>query len=756
MNFKEFLKSKFEKKEFPKNEIQKAEAIFQDSEGKAEEFLQNYLNNSFSEFKKLNFPKINFKKGAVKKAGSLFKKERKDEALKCLQEALNIDGPSPYKFKPPAWANVIAKSRDFSQFDIIKASEKIQEKIYNSKHSDFEQWDEEGFLKKEKHTSWFEQTGVNTDFKHVSCLNMIFKNALATYKGVIVKVEKRNKKNKKRAERDSRLTFVEEFALNDGGYLKQKPGINPNIYCINDCNVRPLTQTKLKQLIMDNPNNLELKRLEQYNYEPANPIPIYGLKHRQGILKGEPGYIPIHHRVSLNPSKRSRRYWKSNDEKLLESLMVVAEIPQSKDWVICDVRGLLRNVRYRKLLVKNVQCSLNDLMKFFTKDPIIDTTSGIVAFSYVEGKVPIYSLKPISGGKTKEYIEESLKNDDVCIAGIDLGVINTYAVGIFKMLKNNSSWDDVEMCGKFATLSSHIAEWNAYKARVDALEIGLNQESILNLSDEHKSEFDKVSCDDVKGRIINHFQLPRLSWSNMKYDSTQISDYLESVGRKVDAYLLDKDGNPVKDKNKKIKYKSDLKWYKEFKLKVSKEARDAQSNSLWDLKRSSPEFKKLSKSKAELARKIVNYIVKTCKEKSGCDKVMLAIEDLSRNNKNAKGKGYRGVGWDNFGVPKKEGRWFMQALGKALLEQCKHHDIPVLIANKAYTSQTCPACGYCDENNRSNDDREKFKCLKCNKEYNSDVDVATFNIAKVASTGKRLPGPLKSEKVQRRQVKKYV
>jgi putative transposase len=52
---------------------------------------------------------------------------------------------------------------------------------------------------------------------------------------------------------------------------------------------------------------------------------------------------------------------------------------------------------------------------------------------------------------------------------------------------------------------------------------------------------------------------------------------------------------------------------------------------------------------------------------------------------------------------------------KALVKGFDHHEV-----NPAYTSQTCPACGYVDASNRCSCNPDKFVCLHCKTEGHSD------------------------------------
>ena len=50
------------------------------------------------------------------------------------------------------------------------------------------------------------------------------------------------------------------------------------------------------------------------------------------------------------------------------------------------------------------------------------------------------------------------------------------------------------------------------------------------------------------------------------------------------------------------------------------------------------------------------------------------------------------------------------------------HNLTVTFIDPRYTSQTCHRCGYCDKNNRKN--QETFHCLHCDLECNADYNAS--------------------------------
>lgn len=687
--------------------------------------------------------------GRYLKDKNLSQNQAKEKAKKFLEECVAKQGKTPFNFKPPAKCFVVDSSKPLSDLEIVKCSNTIQKHIYNATKSDIDSWSGKTGDKypkklkaKAEHIKWFAETGISVEYLQVQPLNLIFSHAIQRYLGVILRQENSNKKKKERALKRSK-NFVETSAFDDAGCLVQKPGVNPNIYCVSDFSIKPLT----KKII----ENIDCKESikQNYNLDPDSPLPIYGFNDRMNIPEGKPGFIPEWQRKFVKKYKRTKKYTPSTSLDIENSLLVFIDIRGSDDWVICDIRGLLRNARYRKLL--NKDASINDLLDLFTKDPVIDSNTGEVTFSYVEGIVPVLSKKTLKYKKTKEYIDSldlSIK-DNCVILSIDLGVINPYSFALFNIRDDLKLEDSYKNSG---TISKHKELIKKINEKLDEVEERIINQAKLELSKAQQEEFlsvSKDSPDSVKNRLLLDYDIDvsQIDWDSMTSNSTFISDYLVSNGYfDTDIHFeVTKSKTGKELKTPKRYKKKDIWWFNYYKLKVPQKIRDIYNEKLWNIKRESKDYLAISKRRLETARSIVNDLVKISKELSGKDNVIIAIEDIKPDNKDFSGKGKREKGWDNFFNRKKEGRWFIQPLMKALSEQSEHHGIQVLEVNKSFTSQTCPNCGFCSEHNRSKDNRENFQCLRCNKIYNSDIDVATFNIAKLAISGEKLPAPPKKE-----------
>jgi transposase len=61
---------------------------------------------------------------------------------------------------------------------------------------------------------------------------------------------------------------------------------------------------------------------------------------------------------------------------------------------------------------------------------------------------------------------------------------------------------------------------------------------------------------------------------------------------------------------------------------------------------------------------------------------------------------------------------FGQQIAFIIEQLCVKHKVPFVVSNPAYTSQTCPKCGFRSKKNRKNDD---FHCLSCGFKEHADV-----------------------------------
>jgi hypothetical protein len=711
-----------------------------------------------------NYPKKRFYSQDVKNAGKVLKRAGKDAVIDFLKDkAQDI----VYDFKPPAKALIIAQSRPFIDWPIYKASSEIQSHIYALSGDKM-------FIpgvNKESIDKYITDFGINLHgYNEVSGLNVIFRNAKNIYVGHQTKIENLNTKNKDKIDKKNiyrskkgvkLLEFVENKVFGEDGKLLHPPGLNKLIYCYSHVSPKPI-KSILKY------NNIPNEYIGYYR-KPDEKIEINYIN-RFLISKDNPGYIPEWQYPLLNNVnsnlRRSHKWYsnhnlkpkikrknnvidrqykyidQANDTKAKESLL--CEIKIGEDWLLLDARGLLRNLRWRKIIPRE-GFSLQEILDQFTGDPIIDTERNNVIFSYkaeVGKGVGVHSENIISYKKSSELLKKLDK--DICLVSIDLGQNNPMAVKFSKITLSQNDKLNPETLNRQLLPDLLLKEIRSYRDKTDEVRANINKLAIAELDQGYQDEFKKVHEDiphNVIMRICDQLKIDMLylPLDKMSSNTTYISD----------AYLRTKqDQNMVmftptsSKKNKTIVplKRKDNYFARIFKLHVSKEARQANNEKLWDLQRSSKEYEKLSQRKKEFARRCVNYVLSEAKKLSKCNKIIINIENLNIGNGMFIGSDKREVGWNNFFSYKKENRWFVQAFHRAFSDLAIHRGMYVIESNPAYTSITCTKCDYCDKNNRYG---EKFKCLNCEYEANADLDIALDNLEKVALTSKRLAKPCK-------------
>lgn len=689
-----------------------------------------------------NFKGLKFSGKDIKDAGRKLKAFGVDEAVKYLSDKGSTEAPP--NLKAPIKCNIVAKSRDFTEWPIFKASKEIQEYIYSLPYEEMLKSKPEkldAITRKE----FLKNSGVNTfGYTHSQGLNYIIKNAYNTYNGVIKKVENKNLKNEKKIKDinkikkengEDEIVHNLETAFNENNCLLHPPGINKTIQAYQNT-VSPFS------------NQIELpEKFLDYNKKPDDLIPILIPENRLDIPKGMPGHIANkEHRDNLsihNKTKRMKKHWKNSKEWAKHSLLALIKI--GDDWALVDLRGLLRNVTWRqKKRIINApsreDLTINKLLDLVTGDPIIDIERNIVQFSYKENVLGIRSKKStIKGKKTKEVLEELAGKSSVGVVSIDLGQTNPVAASIYRVNLDNNNLKTKKLNSFF--LPEHLLiGLKKYREEYDRVTLSVKYKSISKLPDDMQNEINLVYRNDnltdlVKGKICKNFNIKedQLDWGKMSNNTYYITEFLLENKITDDVYV---------GKTKKIK-KNDFKWFSEFKPKLSEETSSAWREKQWELQRNLSDYQKLTQRKNDLIKNIVNYVINETKKHTQCDVVIPIIEKLDCQSKFFDGKGKREPGWDNFTNPKKENRWFIKLLKKSFIELAKNRGMYVFEVNPNYTSQTCPECNFQDRKNRNG---EKFECLNCKKIFHADLEVATHNLLKVAVSGQAL----KQTKCERR------
>lgn len=684
-----------------------------------------------------HFPGMSTLDKHLRVAGRKLKDHGPEATIEFLKDKM-YKGRAP-NFGPPAKCNIVAQSRPFEEWPIIKATKAIQEHVFSLPAKDAVP----PRKAKRDHEEWFAKTGVNNHgYTDVQGLNKIFQDVYNRYKGVITKVNNRNekalakweRKNEWRAKNGRPLLPPPELAeaLTEEGFLRHPPcsksGFRPNIL-------------GYQRTVQEFTGQFPLP-FDGYERDPDAPIPVLKKTDRLAIPEGSPGHVPEkqRHLLSTKKSKRLRFYWDSPEAKARSGLLVAFVI--GDDWVVFDARGLLRSARYRKVAPRGI--TLNQLMDLFTGDPVIDTREkGKVTFTF---KPEVLGIRSVDEPKKGKYTRETLLKftqprgefrPRVGVVAMDLGQTHPIA---FRVARVHQPVDGELAAETLRTgfLPDELVDLiKRFRDKYDQLNQEIHDQSVELLDEPFREEYRQAlsfSADKAKALLCEKYDRldpDKLPWDRMSSNTTYISKALLEAGYDHDEahfWTNPKKGKPEEHISK------DKRWAFEFKPKTSEAAQEARTEIRHRLQRESEEYQKQSKFHQQLARRCINWVLETTRQETQCETIIPIVEDL--NIRNFHGSGKRERGWDNFFVHKKENRFLMQANYKATLELGPNRGMTVLAPNPQRTSQTCPECRHCDPDNRQG---ERFCCRRCGATLHADKDVATFNILQVALDGRALP-----------------
>jgi hypothetical protein len=452
-------------------------------------------------------------------------------------------------------------------------------------------------------------------------------------------------------------------------------------------------------------------------------------------------------KLSANKHKRMREWYSTSNRKakpgrrtvgVPDGVGMAGAIPLvsrvGADWIVFDGRGLLRNLRWRGLV--DGEPTPEEILGFFTGDPVIDVKYGVATFIYKQAHATVKSRKTVLGAKRAQValMELTKPIDDritqVGLVSIDLGQTNPVAYEVSRVRQDGGTLH-AEQVGRGFLPDVLVANVNRYRTALDVANERIRRGAIGSLSIEQQSEIgafenDAASHTKLAVRDLMGCDL-ELPWAKMSSGTTYISEALVTAG-KSDVAMF------------RGEYRRDGGWARHLRPRLTSDTRTALNESIWEMQRASSDYRRLSARKLELARCCVNHVLRVARKLTQCTNVAVVVEDL--NVRMFHGSGKREVGWDEFFVPKRENRWFMQVLHKAFTDLAQHRGVVVVEVNPARTSITCPACGHCDKGNRNHKDRERFECLGCGCVYNADLEVATANIRQIAISGTNMPKPI--------------
>ncbi len=733
------------------------------------------MKSELSELMKSRFPGLKFLSGDLKIAGKKLKLGPEAAAAylegKGMSEAPNV--------RPPAFCDVVGKSRPFEEWPIYRASVAVQEVVYAMTGEELESMASEKYTSAAWHEEWGNKHGVDgLRESTVQGANLILKNAINRYKGVLKKVENRNKKAQKKHEartkegRGGKLAL--ESAFKEDGTLVNPPGIDKSIRLFQSASlcavgdpeavIRPGVEGRMSIKVGERGHVPEWQRSDSAPrskrrkkwYSARNYREDRVLRRiEQRISSGETkDYLgrPLSGKADEILSSMPGRSREASERRAEESILMKVKV--GKDWATMDARGLLRNARWRGL-VGPEGVSLKDLMGLFSADPVIDPVRGTATILYKEGVVKTVSKKPVSGKKTKEALEAMVESGPIALVSCDLGQTNIVAArttvvelrdgSLFRASTGTFGIGSARKIIPFPTKRRQPAvlspedelslSFRGIRDTHDRLEDELLKKAISSLSPEMRDEVAAVEAsgpNEAREELCRHLRIRKdeVDWSSVGPGTRFVADILEKRG---DVDLVTEEGRVLWDKSLARKYRR----------RLSEGTRKALNEALWEEKRRSPEYARLSRRQKEVARATANFLIRSAKQMTGCDRVVLNVEDLNMSSSFFHGAGRSpGPGWDNMFGRKKENRWFIRAIHKAITDLPGNRGcsgprgVLVLETDPRRTSITCPECGLCDPGNRSG---ERFLCQKCGHSDNADYGVATRNIETVALTGSAMP-----------------
>jgi len=735
-------------------------------------------------FTQKHFSGVRFLKRVIRDASKILKLSE-SRTITFLEQAIERDGSAPPDVTPPVHNTIMAVTRPFEEWPEVILSKALQKHCYAlTKKIKIKTWPKKGPGKKCL-AAWSARTKIPLIPGQVQATNGLFDRIGSIYDGVEKKVTNRNA-NKKleydEAIKEGRNPAVPEYetAYNIDGTLINKPGYNPNLYITQSRTPRliteadrPLVEKILWQMVekkTQSRNQARRARLEKAAHlqglpvpkfvpekvdrsqkieiriiDPLDKIEPYMPQDRMAIKASQDGHVPYWQRpfLSKRRNRRVRAGWgkqvSSIQAWLTGALLVIVRL--GNEAFLADIRGALRNAQWRKLLKPDA--TYQSLFNLFTGDPVVNTRTNHLTMAYREGVVDIVKSRSFKGRQTREHLL-TLLGQGKTVAGVSFDLGQKHAAGLLAAHfglgeDGNPVFTPIQAC---FLPQRYLDSLTNYRNRYDALTLDMRRQSLLALTPAQQQEFADAQRDpggQAKRACCLKLNLnpDEIRWDLVSGISTMISDlYIERGGdpRDVHQQVETKPKGKRKSEIRILKIR-DGKWAYDFRPKIADETRKAQREQLWKLQKASSEFERLSRYKINIARAIANWALQWGRELSGCDIVIPVLEDLNVGSKFFDGKGKWLLGWDNRFTPKKENRWFIKVLHKAVAELAPHRGVPVYEVMPHRTSMTCPACHYCHPTNREGD---RFECQSCHVVKNTDRDVAPYNILRVAVEGKTL------------------
>lgn len=669
--------------------------------------------------KKEHFLGKSFPPWVNEKAGKILKEEGDLATIKFIGE--HTDEPT-WNFRPPIKGAIVRVSRPLLDWPVSQCSINVQRYVYSLTVDQIKSTLAKPGTSKADHEVWFTKSGVdNCGFTNVQGLNLILGNAYATYNGVL---DKQKNRNEKLAKQGREL----ESATTDDGHLKYQPSPNSCIFCYQGCKLRLVNPVSL---LADGAPKVE--RLD---------IPI---KH--------PGHIPYWQRPLVR--KHKRRYASDGSSKPL-----LARITIGEDYADIDLRGLMRNAKWRGLL--GPDATTDDLLGLVSHDPILDPRRKIATMLYREAseKAPDAPIHV-----HKRHLYEGARRAHKCLEeahsismSIDLGQNELIACQVWSPEGENlrklvlpREFTSTNRLPLSKTRDSSglnprfFGEVPAYREAHVTNQLAIYRLAVESLTPEQQAEVrarDLDTSEQARTTLCERYQISpdAVDWSAMTRNgfqpTTLFAEYLKAQGRPESEYLREyckrKNNGDKTEPEKVLKMARDARFAYESKVKLPENTAKALREAQYELQRGDTNYHRLSVWRKELVRRIVNWSLRESKAET------IILEDLSTGGFFQKGSGVCSPGWEGFFEKRRDNRWLINALHSAYCDLATHKGMRICLVPAYRTSITCPnpECKHVDNHNRNG---IHFRCTKCGEEGHADVDVAAVNIYRVAVSGCAMP-----------------
>ena len=709
----------------------------------------------------LAYGSVKFSDTAFKVGGKIYVREKDLAKADALYVDFLADKAITDTIQPPVKANVIATSKPLKDWSAYIFHARLSLTLFARPLSEVPTKVVENQASINKFLS---ELGIEyPEGLFQQSTNKIVTNVLARIHGEVAKYKAKEEALAEKGQKPDKPLFNDE-----AGTLFYPPGVEQKLYLSQSYKAGPLDLANKKHQEIFQELCKRVPQLSGYSLRPDDAIPF-----------GVGGSVPDRSRLPqyrMNPlsmwskaEKTCGKRLKLRGDAALQGAILGVAIDRDGNWVVYDMRGMLRQVRYRlakrrmnkKAGVADYRClTLSQLHDHFTGDPVASLIpqrngTNYLTFCFQQG---------ICIGNAKDVIEHTRPlrnlvggrdNDELVVhrpvVSIDLGAnqplaarVSTYSLtrGQEQLRHHKTlTWDDV--------CAGTRLDFKVIRDKYDRDMEALYAEAYATLPDDVRLDVSqRTNAPEARQKLekMLGLDLGSLRWDLMSGISTQVYDAAIGSGKWTHEQLVALSGwdkrNPKKKVGKDSKYDpktpTDKWWAGSVRHRTNPENTLLAAKAFREVASKSPAYRKFAVRRQETLRQIASFIVAEAERASGLADPIIVLEELNLRMMNGKGK-QASPGWDGFFAARKENRWLIQGIHKAFCDLAHNRGKTVMLVWPARTSITCTRCDHVDPENRDKKDKELFKCTKCGYEAHADIDIATTNIEKVAFTGRHMP-----------------